>query len=459
MAQAESSNRLSQFHSICNELEDCSCNFQIDTDVHESLFIEISLANPNLPVINLVAFDLEDQFAIVGYVENDGFDVLGFLLWTPIKPKSLPQSILWKYDMDEDDDLWVAADLGKLKTRQAFKEIIIQALDELQTTLLYFLENSSNESDKLSKDDYFFNIEGCVDGFLSESPAGLLNSDIAEAYCTCLAIRIEADPNLLKLVLDPTTDEGAEFVLSCLKEAMPDIDLANPELRESFDHLIESEDFDPSQIFATKCKENVGLIQVLSETQFNESRVEAYCDCWYEEIMKIPNIELSDFDDPYSPAVLRIESICLDLLFEVDTASTSVVESVFTNCTGPQRIPIIWDGSSHKVRIEIGGVEKYYSIDSSLTFLGVNKSVALKLEASGTLNQDSFKGLDQGELPDGRIVDFKVYAVDSIQIGGCIIENCTIGVPETGGMFCGLSFLEMFNSWDIDASEKILILE
>ena len=62
-------------------------------------------------------------------------------------------------------------------------------------------------------------------------------------------------------------------------------------------------------------------------------------------------------------------------------------------------------------------------------------------------------------LADGSEVSVEKYIVKSFEVGNCTYRNFVVGVVPEGGMLFGMGFLGLFDSWEVDSKNEVLILD
>jgi predicted aspartyl protease len=82
------------------------------------------------------------------------------------------------------------------------------------------------------------------------------------------------------------------------------------------------------------------------------------------------------------------------------------------------------------------------------------------LRRKGTIQGSDIIGEQTYILADGSESKTFAFAIQSLKVGGIVIDNVTGSVaPQEGSLLLGQSFLERFKSWSIDNTKHVLVLE
>jgi len=123
-------------------------------------------------------------------------------------------------------------------------------------------------------------------------------------------------------------------------------------------------------------------------------------------------------------------------------------------------VELLSEGGTLKVPVLINGViELHFTLDSGAADVSIPADVVSVLFRTGTLRESDFLGERSYVLADGSIVPSKIFRIRSLKVGDRVIENVVgSAANEKGGLLLGQSFLKKFNSWSIDNSRKVLVL-
>lgn len=101
-----------------------------------------------------------------------------------------------------------------------------------------------------------------------------------------------------------------------------------------------------------------------------------------------------------------------------------------------------------------------FMVDSGASDVTIPEDVVSTLIRTGTIRDTDFIGEKTYVLADGSRVKSKTFRIRSLKVGDRVLENVTGSVASTkGSLLLGQSFLGRFNSWSIDNSRHVLLLE
>ena len=139
----------------------------------------------------------------------------------------------------------------------------------------------------------------------------------------------------------------------------------------------------------------------------------------------------------------------------VSSAAPSVASS------GAAQVPLVSEGGTFKVPVLINGViELHFMLDSGAADVSIPADVVMTLVRTGTLKREDFLGTRTYVLADGSKVPSQTFRIRTLKVGDRVIENVVGSVADVeGSLLLGQSFLSKLNSWSIDNSRQVLILE
>ena len=107
-----------------------------------------------------------------------------------------------------------------------------------------------------------------------------------------------------------------------------------------------------------------------------------------------------------------------------------------------------------------GVIELHFTLDSGASDVSIPADVVKTLSRTGTLKESDFLGKRNYVLADGSIVPSETFRIRTLKVGDRVIENVIGSVADVkGSLLLGQSFLSKLNSWSIDNSRQVLILE
>ena len=144
-----------------------------------------------------------------------------------------------------------------------------------------------------------------------------------------------------------------------------------------------------------------------------------------------------------------------------DPSPGSPTTSSVDGFTGEHEIPLVKEGGTFKVPVEINGVVKlHFIVDSGATHVSIPEDVVRTLMRSGTIKESDFLGTQTYQLADGTTVETVTFRIRQLRVGSRVLEGVTGSIADVDGpLLLGQSFLNRFKSWSIDNQKQVLILE
>lgn len=206
-----------------------------------------------------------------------------------------------------------------------------------------------------------------------------------------------------------------------------------------------------------------GCVKVLANEAAIEigfAEMEDYCECMYDKsLLQGAGFSIEDYADPNSIISFEILASCKHLLGDVEELIYWNDKEGLMGCEYRQDIPLVYMDGAYYVKVSIAGETKYLLIDSGATETIINESWANKLQITNAFVDDVPIDYETFILGDASEVTVKKYRVKSFQVGDCTYNNYIIGVVPEGGMVLGMGFLGLFDSWEIDGDNNVLILK
>lgn len=201
----------------------------------------------------------------------------------------------------------------------------------------------------------------------------------------------------------------------------------------------------------------------------SEEQANIYCQCALEKatekglsVNQMLSAEQEDsevFNELVLPCVMNmLADDSSEGLYE-DEESYEVPETYITGAKALQIEVPLQDAFGHfKIKLVIGGVARYYLLDTGASDLILSNDFERELLLSGVLTRESYIGTDLYELADGSIVTADVVVIPEIQVGDYVLHNATAAVLPEGGMLCGMGLLNQFSDWSINRDRNMLRL-
>jgi hypothetical protein len=100
-----------------------------------------------------------------------------------------------------------------------------------------------------------------------------------------------------------------------------------------------------------------------------------------------------------------------------------------------------------------------FIIDSGASDVSIPADVMLTLVRTETLKDSDFIGSQTYKLADGSTTPSLRFIIRKLKIGNQTIENVTAQISDIKGLpLLGQSFLSKFQSWTLDNSRRVLVL-
>ena len=107
-----------------------------------------------------------------------------------------------------------------------------------------------------------------------------------------------------------------------------------------------------------------------------------------------------------------------------------------------------------------GVIELNFTLDSGASDVLIPADVVMTLLRTGTLKESDFLGTKTYVLADGSTVPSATFRIRMLKVGDRTIENVIGAVADvSGSLLLGQSFLSKFNSWSVDNSRQVLVLD
>jgi len=420
-------------------------------------------------VVHLKIVDVE--WFILSFVIYDG-DLLcsGSVDKEYIHPKTflnsgIDESSVWLYEEDENGDLRFYSLLSTEVYDSSFKlsAVLNSRFDSLIHELVgaedETLENPVLDAHGVSVDHQMINnCADAIDRNLANLPYEQRSMLKSYAYCECITEMMLANPDLVYGALNPTSPEGELLNKACFDKYCPTCE----ENGIYFDDIFGGLNSHDATIIAKKGYVK-GCVKVLANEasiDIGFAEMEDYCECTYDKALQQgAGFSLEDFFDPHSIIALETLATCKHLLDGFEELIYWNDKDGLMGCEYKQDIPLIYMDGAYYVKASIAGETKYLLIDSGARETIINESWANNLKTNNAFVDVAPIGYETFILADDSEVSVKKYRVKSFQVGDCTFSNFIVGVIPEGGMVLGIGFLGLFDSWEIDGANNVLILE
>jgi len=188
-----------------------------------------------------------------------------------------------------------------------------------------------------------------------------------------------------------------------------------------------------------------------------------YCTCIKNKIIEygISFGDLDELEDSNSALFNEIILGCLDnpLSVFIDDNTKSNDVDVFGE-VDYEYIDLLINAGVFKVKVSIGGIIKYFILDSGASDVLINADLEDRLLRNGTIKREDYISDGYYTMADGSVIKSRRCIIDGLKVGGFTINNVTIAIADGDFKYLlGKSFLDKFNRWSIDNKKSLLYLE
>lgn len=207
----------------------------------------------------------------------------------------------------------------------------------------------------------------------------------------------------------------------------------------------------------------VDIMTSVPAVDMPDVNVRALCHCFVQELVT-QNLTVSSLltaQDPNSPLYNEIMVPCVDASRNTPktNSSTVVQEKEIDGPSGTTEVPITHIQNIHKVKIQIGDLDRYFIIDSGAGDCIVSKSFMNELMQRGLAHSSDQLQPKHYSMADGSQILCDRYRVHGLKVGEYTLQNVIVATIDQNIHFLmGISALDKFASWRIDASRSRLIL-
>ena len=311
-------------------------------------------------------------------------------------------------------------------------------------------------------------VDACVNGANDILNIGG-NPVTIKDYCSCVMnglipklyswdIEQAAKNNTMKELF--IKGENLDYIMDCIEPVMQSDALDDYNYGEQ-----DYSDYDKS-IMIKGCvevamsEEGIGSIHDLSyEDIFN------YCSCSINKFVSLGyNFgQIKLIEDEGSEVFNEVTIPCMEEIFSLNESSSGYINSyVPTDIIGYKRSSKIdlvdYFNSLYKIKIDVGGIVKYFTFDTGASDLVISANLANDLIKKGLIEEDDFLGEELFTLADNSVVLAKMIRLDGVNIGDYTVNNVIVAVIEDGSLLCGVGFLNKFSNWELNQNTNSLIL-
>lgn len=286
-----------------------------------------------------------------------------------------------------------------------------------------------------------------------------------EKYCSCMCDNVipqlyskdlEAAAESDNMVAFLTQGDNLTLIMECLE--------GNYTIEDNYLYSQETVDELTRTVMITSCSQEL-INDPEAAAIFTEEMATEFCTCavdeliakgyTYEQIMQAEDENSQAFNELVLPCVMKVMGEGLDLEEEVSLYNP---DDIIGNLRST-RVPLTdYLKQGYKVKIDIGGVSKYFLLDTGASDLLISSELEKELLKKGAIQSADYAGESEYTLANGETVIARVVYLSNIQMGDYTINNVVAGIIEGGSLLCGNSLLGKFSHWEIDQKNMQLIL-
>ena len=181
------------------------------------------------------------------------------------------------------------------------------------------------------------------------------------------------------------------------------------------------------KLFLESCKS-----EAKKTKEFKQSGIDAdvYCQCTWDKIKEkgLPLDRLTELRDPNSPLFNEIITPCVSLSMG-GKGTVDKEEAAIKNANdivgggATERISLTRLMGIYKIRVKVGGIEKYFTLDSGANDVFINDDMERDLLMEGMIKKSDYLPTRKYKMADGSYVDCRRLKLSGIQIGNYIVNN------------------------------------
>lgn len=107
------------------------------------------------------------------------------------------------------------------------------------------------------------------------------------------------------------------------------------------------------------------------------------------------------------------------------------------------------NGKPRKVKISIGGISRYFLLDTGADGLVINREIEALLLENGSIKASDYTSKTNIIIADGSTVKAKKVMLRNVHIGDYIVNNVEATILDDASPLCGHALLNKFKSWKL----------
>lgn len=286
-----------------------------------------------------------------------------------------------------------------------------------------------------------------------------------EKFCSCMCDNLL--PNLTMAEIEQLETEedmmsmfqeekNMQLILQCLD--------GNYSIEDSFQYNDDNVDDLTRTLMISAC-----TTELLSDPEgaaiFTKEMADEFCTCaidelvakgyTFEQISQAENEDSQAFNELVVPCMMK--AMAGSPLLEEEISNYNPDDVIGTlRSTRVALTDYLKQG--YKLKIDIGGVSKYFLLDTGASDVLISTDLEKELLKKGVITAEDYGGEKEYTLANGQTVKAQVVTLNNIVMGEYTINNVQAGIIEGGSLLCGNSLLGKFSHWEIDQKNMELIL-
>lgn len=299
-------------------------------------------------------------------------------------------------------------------------------------------------------------ISDCMEGIGTEKVTVANITVSSQKLCSCMVDVLM--PNMTGMELASMAEASESEILTFLTDYQEVLVLC---MKDELGDFQFSEDFIGDNEREMAINSCVEAFQESSGGMYTDAQARSYCTCAIDKMLslKLSFGDVMNLDQEDGKAYNEVVMACLnDLLGEMGASSNVYNPSDIRGGGTYTKVTLINNMSiNKKIKLNIGGVDRYFLFDTGASDLLITRELEQILVDRGAITEDSYLGTEQYELADGREVQARMVVLNNVKVGDYYVDNVVAAVLDEGGGLCGLGFLNKFKNWEIKDNNYLLL--
>lgn len=283
-------------------------------------------------------------------------------------------------------------------------------------------------------------------------------------YCSCFLTFIAKHYTYEEFneVLKSKKDFISEIIKSKDKELIDELKICGnsllKEIKPTYNLASINDKF--GEMFVKGCQYDIENTLGINQIEFN---INMYCECLSDEFTKqgLKVADIKDFKDTNSVLFNEIIAKCTNKSKIIDSVGSTENTNDVIGAEKNENINLVSRESQSKVKIKIGNISKYFTIDSGASNIAISSNLERELLLEGLIKKENYNEDENFILADGSVIKCKIIILNNIGIGNFIVNNVKIAIINNADtdLLLGKSFLDKFKKWTINNENDTLYLE